>query len=120
MMTRARLGDAMIDVVPDLARFAPPARLHNKAVYRPWTDGRLHAGLQGLHVDTLVISGTETEVCVLATVLGAIDHGYRVIIASDAICSSADATHDAMQAIYRSRFGMQVETASASEILEAA
>jgi nicotinamidase-related amidase len=59
-------------------------------------------------------------VCVLATVLGAIDLGYRVIIATDAICSSADPTHDAMLQVYHSRFGMQVETAETAEILEAA
>jgi nicotinamidase-related amidase len=70
-------------------------------------------------VDTLVISGAETEVCVLATVLGAIDRGYRVVLATDAVCSSADATHDAMLEIYHSRFGMQVETAQIDEILEA-
>ena len=50
--------------------------------------------------------------------LGAIDYGYRVIIATDALCSSADSTHDAMLEIYGSRFGMQVETASVEEILE--
>ncbi len=120
MMTRSRLGDEPVDLVPALARFTPPARVHDKSVYSPWTDGRLLVGLRRLSVDTLVVSGTETEVCVLATVLGAIDHGFRVIVATDAVCSSADATHDAMLEIYHSRFGMQVETAEAREILEAA
>ena len=46
----------------------------------------------------------------LATVMGAIDLGYRVTIVADAICSGADSTHDAMIEIYESRFGMQVET----------
>jgi nicotinamidase-related amidase len=64
------------------------------------------------------VSGGETEVCVLATVMGAIDYGHRVIIATDALCSSADSTHDAMLEIYGSRFGMQVETAPVKEILE--
>jgi nicotinamidase-related amidase len=70
-----------------------------------------------LAVDTLIVSGTETEVCVLATVLGAIDHGYRVIVVTDAICSSADPTHDAMLGIYQSRFGMQVETIETMDLL---
>ena len=41
-------------------------------------------------VDTLVISGSETDVCVLSTVLGAVDRGYRVVIAIDALCSSSN------------------------------
>ena len=53
----------------------------------------------------------------LATVLGAIDRGFRVIIATDAICGSADETHDAAMTLYASRFGEQVEIASTEEIL---
>ena len=35
--------------------------------------------------------------CVLATVIGAVDHGYRVIVVvTDAVCSSSDEGHDAM------------------------
>ena len=37
-----------------------------------------------------IVSGSETDVCVLATVLDAVDMGYRVIIARDAVCSSSD------------------------------
>ena len=32
-----------------------------------------------------IVSGSETDVCVLATVLDAVDMGYRVIIARDAV-----------------------------------
>ena len=51
--------------------------------------------------------------------MGAIDLGYRVIIVADAICSGADSTHDAMLAIYESRFGMQVQTISTPDLLTA-
>ena len=81
--------------------------------------GSLHARLQSAGVDTLIVSGAETEVCVLATVMGAIDLGYRVIIVADAICSGADSTHDAMIEIYESRFGMQVETVTAADLVAA-
>lgn len=62
-------------------------------------------------------TGSATDVCVLATVLGAVDRGYRVVVATDAICSSADETHDASVRLYNSRYGEQVETAATSEIL---
>jgi len=116
-MTLEHLDAGLVELVPELARFAPPARVFDKRVYSPWTGQAFAQELARLGVDTLVISGTETEVCVLATVLGAIDLGYRVIIASDAVCLSADPTHDAMQEIYHSRFGMQVETAPVEEIM---
>lgn len=117
-MTRDKLDAKLLELSPALAAFAPPALLFDKHVYSPWRDGRLAAELLSRRVDTVVVSGTETEVCVLATVLGAIDIGFRTIVATDAVCSSADPTHDAMMEIYRSRYGMQVETAEVAEILE--
>jgi nicotinamidase-related amidase len=61
------------------------------------------------HYYTVIITGGETDVCVLATVLGAIDWGFRVILVTDAICSSADETHDAIMNVYLNRFGEQTE-----------
>jgi nicotinamidase-related amidase len=44
---------------------------------------------------SLVITGSETDVCVLATALDAVDRGYRVILIENAVCCSSDAGHDA-------------------------
>jgi nicotinamidase-related amidase len=66
----------------------------------------------------LVITGSETDVCVPGTVLGAVDVGYRVIIVRDAICSSSDEGHDPLMEVYHSRFSEQIETANADEILD--
>jgi nicotinamidase-related amidase len=38
--------------------------------------------------NTLVVLGGEIDICVLAAILGAVDFGCRVIIASNALCSS--------------------------------
>jgi hypothetical protein len=62
--------------------------------------------------------GGETDVCVLSTVLGAVDFGFRVIVVYDAVCSSSDAAHDAMQLFYSQRLPQQVETASTEEVLD--
>ncbi|MCF8503597.1 MAG: cysteine hydrolase [Caulobacter sp.] len=118
-MTLDALDGDMVQLLPELTLFLPPARLFDKSVYSPWHDGRLHALLAGEQVDTVIVSGGETDVCVLATVLGAIDHGYRVIVAADALCGSASGTHDAALQIYHDRFGQQLETAVADEVLEA-
>ena len=116
-MTIDELGPEMIDLVPDLARFVPPARTFDKHVYSPRTGSDLHAQLRGAAVDTVIVTGGETDVCVLTTVLGAIDWGYRVILLTDALCSSADETHDSMMNIYMNRFGQQVECVMTQTLL---
>lgn len=117
--TQAKLEPGLIDLLPELTTFTPPARILDKAVYSPWFDGRLHADLSSRGVTTLVISGAETDVCVLAAVLGAIDHGYRVALATDAVCGSSDAMHDRIIDLYHCRFSQQVVAAETDEILDA-
>lgn len=116
-MTLERLGRDMIELVPDLARYAPPAEILDKHVYSPWAETDLDGRLRRRRIDTLIVSGGETDVCVLATVLGAVDRGYRVVLATDALCSSSDETHDALLAVYHRRYGQQVETVDVDVIL---
>jgi nicotinamidase-related amidase len=117
-VTLSKIDPSLVELMPSLARFVPPAKLVDKHVYSPWTEGRLDTMLAGSEIDTLVITGGETDVCVLATVLGAIDRGFRVVIVTDAVCSSADQTHDALMELYRSRFSEQVEAVSTGEVLD--
>jgi nicotinamidase-related amidase len=117
-MTIDRVGPDMIGLVPDLMKFVPPAKMFDKHVYSPWTGSALHTQMRDADVDTLVITGGETDVCVLATMLGAIDWGFRVILITDALCSSADETHDAMMNIYLNRSGEQVEMVTTDTLLE--
>ena len=107
----------MVGLVPDLAQFVPPARTFDKHVYSPWTGTDLHLQLTDAGIDTVIITGGETDVCVLATMLGAIDWGFRVILVTDALCSSADETHDAMMNVYMNRFGEQVECVTTETLL---
>jgi nicotinamidase-related amidase len=109
MMTGEHLPPDMLTLVPELARYCPPATIFDKRSYSPWFDGRLHAFLAMQRVETLVITGGETDVCVLATALGGIDLGYRVIVLKDAVCSGADETHDASLTLLGNRFCAQVE-----------
>jgi nicotinamidase-related amidase len=118
-VTLERLPPGKIDLVPELARYAPPAEVIDKTVYSPWMTPALEASLARRGADTLIVTGTETDVCVLGAVLGAVDRGYRVVIPTDAICSSSDTAHDASLTVYRERYGQQVETATADEILRA-
>lgn len=116
-MTVENLGADMLELVPALARFTPPAAVIDKHVYGPWMETDLHQRLQKRGVTTLIISGGETDVCVLATVLGAVDLGYRVVLAKDALCSSSDEAHDAAIDLYHQRYRGQVEPVETETIL---
>lgn len=117
-MTVARIGEGLLDLVPELQPLVPPAELVDKRVYSPWHDTDLEARLRRRGIDTLVITGGETDVCVLATVLGAIDRGYRVVVVTDALCSSSDETHDALLTVYENRYNEQIEAVTTATILE--
>jgi nicotinamidase-related amidase len=118
-MTIEKMGADMVELVPELARLVPPAAVVDKRVYSPWLDDALHSRLRARRADALVITGGETDVCVLATVLGAVDRGYRVVVVTDALCSSSDAAHDASLAVYHMRYGQQVDTAPVDLVLDA-
>jgi len=116
-MTLGQINRRLVDVVPELVRFVPPARTFDKMTYSPWIDGRLHRILQSEAVGTLAFTGGETDVCVLAAVLGAIDLGYEVKLLSDAVCSGADETHDATLRLLGNRFSVQAEVLTTEEFL---
>ena len=118
-MTLERLPPDAVELLPPLARLVPPADVFDKRFYSPWSEPGFEAVLRRRGADTLVVTGAETDVCVLATVLGAVDRGFRVVIATDALCSSSDRTHDALLVMYRERYGQQVEAAPADAILAA-
>src|SRR5699024_5671757 len=101
-----------------LRDLVPPAQLFDRPVYSPWTDGRLHNQLRKNGISTLIMTGSETDICVLATVLGAVDRGYRVVVVADAVCSSTDTGHDAAMTLYRNRLAHQIEVAPLAEIRE--
>lgn len=119
-MTLDRLDRDLIDLVSELRRFVPPARIFDKMTYSPWMSGQLHRVLQTEAVETLVITGGETDVCVLAAVLGGIDLGYRIRVLTDAICSGADDTHDATLKLLGDRFSVQLDLLETETFLKKA
>jgi len=118
-LTLERIDPALLELVPPLRRLAPPATVIDKRVYSPFSEPALPGLLQERQIDTLVVTGAETDVCVLAAVVDAVDLGYRVVLATDAVCSSSDRTHDALMTLYGSRFSEQIETADTEGILAA-
>jgi nicotinamidase-related amidase len=115
--TRERLDPALLELVPQLKRFVPPANVISKSRYSGFAEPHLLAHLRERQADGLIVTGAETDVCVLSTVLGAVDLGYPVLLVEDAVCSSSDEGHDALFTLYRGRFSEQIATASAEAVL---
>jgi nicotinamidase-related amidase len=118
-MTIEAVGEGMVRLLPELEAFVPPAAVVDKPVYSPWLGCDLHARLRARGCDTVVVSGGETDMCVLSTVLGAADLGYRTVLVRDAVCSTSDEAHDAMLALFGRRYRQLVETATVEEVAEA-
>lgn len=116
-MTQERLDPRLLELPEPLARLCPPARVLDKNYYSGFSNPRLAPALQGRGIKTLIITGGETDVCVLATVMAAVDHGFRVVLPADALCSALDKTHDALLTLYRERFTNQVQTITTDQVL---
>lgn len=116
-VTRDYTGPEALDLLPELSRYAPPAKIIDKSVYSPWLTPALDQLLSLRQVDTIFLTGGETDICVLATALGAIDRGFRLILIKDALCSSSDRTHDELMDLYASRFDTQIEVFNTDTLL---
>ena len=65
------MGAAIVELMPELARYVPPAETIDKPVPSPSWGSDLSAA--DSRAD-LVVSGGETDMCVLATALGAVEY----------------------------------------------
>lgn len=118
-MTLDALSPDMQDLVDPLRRFSDGENEFEKVTYSAFGSSWFSAYLSEQGVDTLVFSGVETDVCVYASVLDAVDVGYRVIIAADAVGSSDKAAHDATMTYLAPRLSDQVDIASTASIISA-
>jgi nicotinamidase-related amidase len=116
--TRARLSADQLELVPELAHFVPPAIVIDKPTYSAFFCSQLDAFLQQKSIRTVVVTGAETDICVLSTVMGAVDRGLRVVIVEDALCSSSDAGHEALMTMYRTRLQEQIELVTSDRLAE--
>lgn len=112
-----QLDPELLELVPELAALASPERTIDKTAYTAFEGIAMDAMLGHLGTEAVVISGIETDMCVLATLLGVVDRGFRCIVAQDAVASSVDEAHEAALKMLRLRLAEQVEIASVDEVL---
>lgn len=108
---------ALHDLVEPLRQIADENRIFDKHGYSAFTGTGLHDRLAREGVDTLIFSGVETDVCVYSSVLAAIDLGYHVILASDALASGDDGAHRTVLETLAPRLPEQITVMTTDEIL---
>jgi nicotinamidase-related amidase len=108
----------LYDLVDDLRPFVPPGLVVDKRGFSAFDAPGLVPLLQSRGATTLILTGVETDVCVLSTMFAAIDLGYRVVLVEDAIASSDPRSHAATLAHVVPRFDRQVEVTDTDTLLE--
>jgi nicotinamidase-related amidase len=114
-VTLDQLDPAQIDVVHELKPWA--RRVGDKPGYSALANAEIRAA--AIAARDVILTGVETDVCVLATAIEAMDAGLRVILASDALTSSSPSCHAKALDILHERFDEQIEVTSVDRILAA-
>jgi len=116
-VTLARMDPSLVNVIEELRPWAH--RVVDKAGYSALANLEFRRIVNSETDRCLILSGVETDVCVLATAMEAMDLGLRVILAVDAMTSSSAICHDFALQIVHARFDEQVEIATVDEIIAA-
>lgn len=91
-------------------------------VDKPGYSAFAHTGLQQAltkrSIETLILTGVTTDVCVSSTLRAATDLGYRCITVSDACASSDLSLHKASLAMIAVEGGIFGEVATSAEVIE--
>ncbi len=118
-VTGNALDPGMIELVEPLARLADPARVFDKPTYSVMKVPAFVEALRARQADTLVFTGVETDVCVLASLFDAVDLGFRAIVVADALASGSDDSHRAILETLLPRLPQQIDVTTTDALLAA-
>jgi ureidoacrylate peracid hydrolase len=118
-------GDALVDgepggdIYPELAP-QPGELVIKKHRYSAFYGTELDVVLRGMEVDTLLLMGMTTECCVLSTARGALELGYRTLVAADACasCDYADHGYGAMPAAEMHAAALRIMALTSSDVAD--
>jgi nicotinamidase-related amidase len=112
-------GADYVELLLEHRTLAGKAGIFDKSTFSAFGNEKFGAALQAAGIDTLILSGVETDVCVWATALDAVDLGYFVVLARDALTSGIHEGHQAILDVIAPHFAPQVSVMNHAE-LEAA
>ena len=118
-VTIEKAGGKWLALYKSLQKFAHSENTFDKTTYDAFASGSFRSSIDRAKPSALIFSGIETDVCVLATVLTAVDLGIRTIIAKDAVTSSDLNSHKACFEFLFPRYSQQIEIATVAKILSA-
>ena len=98
---------------------APSDYIVEKYGYGAFSHTNLDDILRSLHVESLVVTGTVTQICVEETAREAFHHGYRTTIVSDAVSSYVPDLHASTLKSFALKFGWVSSTAEVLQALAA-
>ncbi|MEQ8665504.1 MAG: cysteine hydrolase [Rhodospirillales bacterium] len=116
-VTQIEAGTEVLDLHSRLAEVAAPDSICDKVTHDSFDDPSFAARIEAMRPSAIILSGIETDVCVLATAMSAVDLGYRTVIATDAVASSVPVSHQACLDHVYPRFDQQIELANVDTIL---
>lgn len=90
----------------------------DKPTYSGFHNPAFTAELKRRRADTLILTGVETDVCVLATLIEAVDRGYFVVLPEDALTSSDLDAHRQILDIIPRRLKSQIFRTDVATVLE--
>ncbi len=112
-------GTDYVDLLLEHRTLAGKAAIFDKDTFSAFGNAKLVEALNAAGTETVILSGVETDVCVWATALDAVDAGFFVVLARDALASGTPEAHHALLDVIAPRFAPQVAVMNHAE-LEAA
>jgi ureidoacrylate peracid hydrolase len=106
-------------IVDELAP-QPGDRVIDKTRYSAFYDTTLEEQLRELGIDTVIVCGVTTNVCVESTVRDAFFRDFRIVVPSDATAAVSPELHEGSLNDFRYAFGPVVTTAELEEAIQAA
>jgi ureidoacrylate peracid hydrolase len=104
------------EIVDDLTP-EPSDHVIDKTRYSAFYDTPLEQQLRALDIDTVIVCGVTTNVCVESTVRDAFFRDIRVIVPSDATAAVSEELHEGALNDFRYAFGPVVTVAELEEAL---
>jgi len=104
-------------IIDELAPLATDTII-DKLGYGAFHDTRLDDTLKKMPVESLIITGTVTQICVEETARGAFHHGYKTTLVSDAVSSYLRDLHAAALKNFALKFGWVSSTREVVDALD--
>jgi ureidoacrylate peracid hydrolase len=110
--------DPSVTTVPALAPRADELVIR-KRWYDAFAGTPLAGALRARGIDTLVVTGTMTDICVLATVIGGFNHEFRITVVEDAVTTLWDEIQRATLDIIARAYGRVTTTKEIADVVSA-